>query len=119
MLLGARHAFLSTIAISSAHDDLMRRSSCPPEERPRVESVDRATVRHEVTSMINQSLSDPQMQTSDATLVAVLHLLNAEIMGCDDNIMHVHRRGLNAMIEQRGGLDRLGVHGQIAGVTTA
>jgi hypothetical protein len=69
--------------------------------------------------MINRSLTDPQMQTSDATLVAVLHLLNAEIMGCDDSIMHVHRRGLNAMIEQRGGIDNLGVNGQLAGVTTA
>ncbi|TKA76038.1 hypothetical protein B0A55_05113 [Friedmanniomyces simplex] len=96
-LLKARHAFLSTIAISSCHDDIMRRSARPPGQRPKHESVQRARVRQEVTSMINQSMSDPQMQTSDATMVAVVHLLNAEIMGCDDHFMRVHQQGLSAM----------------------
>ncbi|KAK5675121.1 hypothetical protein LTS10_012195 [Elasticomyces elasticus] len=117
-LLSARHAFLSTIAISSAHDDIMRRSARPPDERPKHESVQRARVRQEVTSMINQSMSDPQMQMSDATMVAVLHLLNAEMMGCDDDIMRTHQQGLSAMVTSRGGLSMLGVNGQLAGVTT-
>lgn len=68
--------------------------------------------------MINQSMSDPQLQTSDATMVAVLHLLNAEIMGCDDSIMRVHQHGLAAMVSTRGGLKALGVNGQLAAVTT-
>ncbi|KAK3071311.1 hypothetical protein LTR53_008848 [Teratosphaeriaceae sp. CCFEE 6253] len=117
-LLKARHAFLSTIAISSAHDDIMSRSARPPDQRPRYESVQRARVRHEVTSMINQSMSDSEMRTSDATMVAVVHLLNAEIMGCDDGVLRVHQRGLSAMVSTRGGLGALGVHGQLAGVVT-
>ncbi|KAK5123177.1 hypothetical protein LTR85_003375 [Meristemomyces frigidus] len=118
ILLKARHTFLSTICISSAHDDIMRRSSLPPDRRPQTESVQRVTVRQEVTSMINQSISDPQMQTADATLVAVLQLLNAELMGSDDHVMHVHQNGLHAMIRQRGGLGALGVGGELASITT-
>lgn len=68
--------------------------------------------------MINESMRDPQMQTADATIVAVLQLLNAEIMGCDDSIMHTHQNGLHAMIRQRGGLGELGVNGQLAAITT-
>lgn len=116
-LLKARHAFLSTICISSAHDDIMRRSSLPPAQRPQLESIEVASIRKEVTSMINQSMSDPQMQTADATIVAVLQLLNAEIIGCDDKLMEVHQSGLHAMIRQRGGLNALGVSGELASIT--
>jgi hypothetical protein len=115
-LLKARHAFLSTIAISSAHDDIVKRALKPPEHRS--ESFERMTVRHEVTAMINKSMSDPQMQTADATIVAVLHLLNAEIMGCDDDVMRIHQQGLHAMVQQRGGLNELGVSGQLAAIIT-
>lgn len=117
MLLKARHAFLSTICISSAHDDIMRRALKHPDERPEHESIERMRVRHEVTSMINESMRDPQMQTADATLVAVLQLLTAEIMGCDDDVMRVHQNGLHAMVRQRGGLNELGVNGQLAAIT--
>ncbi|KAK4553221.1 hypothetical protein LTR86_009751 [Recurvomyces mirabilis] len=118
MLLSARHAFLSTIVISSAHDDIMSRQSKHPDQRPKTESVARATVRHQVTTMVNECMKDPMLQTSDATLVAVLHLLNAGIMGCDDKDMRVHERGINAMVRQRGGLNALGVHGQLAMICT-
>ncbi|EMD00718.1 hypothetical protein BAUCODRAFT_180712 [Baudoinia panamericana UAMH 10762] len=117
-LLKARHAFLSTICISSAYDDIMRRALYTPDQRPRRESVERALARKEVTKMINQSMNDTQMQVADATIVAVLHLLNAEIMGCDDRVMRVHQAGLCAMVEKRGGLNSLGVNGQLAGITT-
>lgn len=118
-LLKARHAFLSTICISSAHDDIMQRSAQPPDQRPLHESFERMQIRQEVTGMINQSMSDPQMQTTDTTMVAVLHLLNAEIMGCDDSVMRVHQSGLHAMVRQRGGLNNLGGNGQLASITTA
>ena len=68
--------------------------------------------------MINESLNDPEMKTSDATIIAVLQLLNAEIMGCDDSIMRIHQRGLHDMVRERGGLGSLGVHGQLASILT-
>ena len=86
-LLRARHAFLSTICISSAHDDLMNRAVQSPHMRNPVESVERMRIRHEVIWMINESIKDPVMNTADVTIIAVLQLLNAEIMGCDDQVL--------------------------------
>ena len=68
--------------------------------------------------MINESMNDPQMRTADATIVAVLHLLNSEIMGCDDRVMEVHQRGLHEMIRHRGGLDGPGVNRKLASILT-
>jgi len=96
----------------------MSRAAQPPDRRSQFESPERLRVRVEVTRMINASMSDPRMQTTDATMVAVLQLLNSEIMGCDDHVMLVHQTGLHAMVQQRGGLKALGVNGQLAAITT-
>ena len=118
MLLQARHAFLSTICISSTHDDIMSGTTRPSSERRKYESIESIAVRHEITRMVNEALDDQHMRTSDTTLIAVLHLLNAEVMGCKDAVIRVHQQGLHAMIQQRGGLHALGVKGQLAAVTT-
>jgi hypothetical protein len=39
---------------------------------------------------------------------------NSEIIGCDASALKAHQNGLNRMISLRGGLDKLGVVGQIA-----
>ena len=118
-LLRARHAFLSTLCISSAHDDIMRRAFRPSSYAETGESfINRIRVRQGVISLINQSINDPEMRTADETIVAVLHVLNSEIMGCDDKSMRVHQLGLHDMIRERGGLDRLGVAGQLAAILT-
>lgn len=117
-LLKARHAFLSTVCISSSHDDIMRRGIQAPHERTPYQSTDRMKVRGEVIAMINDALQDPQLQTADATIVSVLHLLNSEIMGCDDTVMMIHQQGLHNMVRSRGGLDNLGVDGQLASILT-
>lgn len=120
-LLRARHAFLSTICISSAHDDIMSRAqrSIPAKDFPSTrEGIQRLRVRSEVISMVNQSLEDPELRTADATIISVLHLLNSEIMGCNDLIMKTHQDGLHRMVRQRGGLEGLGVHGQLARILT-
>ena len=117
-LLRARHAFLSTICICSAHDDIMSRAVSGSEFLSNHESIQRMRVRQEVISMIHESLEDPDMRTADATIVAVLHLLNSEIMGCDDRMMSTHQNGLHDMVQMRGGLDRLGVNGQLASILT-
>ncbi|KXT02756.1 hypothetical protein AC578_5445 [Pseudocercospora eumusae] len=117
-LLKSRHAFLSTICISASHDDIMLRALQTPQERAPFGSEQRMKIRSEVLQLINQALADPQMQTADSTLVAVLHVLNSEIMGCDDSIMRIHQEGLHNLVRQRGGLDRLGVDGQLASILT-
>lgn len=119
-LLRARHAFLSTICISSAHDDIMARASRPnpPHWLATKEGIERMRVRSEVISMVNQSLGDPELRIADATIISVLHLLNSEVMGCDDRVMKTHQDGLHRMVRQRGGLQGLGVKGQLARILT-
>lgn len=96
----------------------MTRASKPVHLRPAHESLERARVRSEVTQMVQECLEDPEMATADATIIAVLHLLNSEIMGCNDSFMRAHQKGLHVMVQQRGGLMGLGVNGQLASIST-
>lgn len=117
-ILRARHAFLSTLCISSAHDDIMARAQLPPHSQNGPTLQKRFKVRTGVIQMINDSLSDPEMRIADETIIAILHVLNSEIMGCNDQAMRVHQDGLHAMVRERGGLDKLGAGGQLAAILT-
>ncbi|KAK5168403.1 uncharacterized protein LTR77_006973 [Saxophila tyrrhenica] len=117
-MLKARHAFLSSLCISAAHDDIMRRNLLPPDKRATESLMKRIRVRTAVIAMINESINDPETRTSDETIIAVLHVLNSEIMGCTDLSMRIHQEGLHEMIRDRGGLEKLGVNGQIARIST-
>ncbi|KAK3716369.1 hypothetical protein LTR37_006519 [Vermiconidia calcicola] len=96
----------------------MRRTLIPASQRNNESLLKRLRVRQGVISLINDSINDPEMRTADETIVAVLHVLNSEVMGCDDRSMRIHQVGLHEMIRERGGLDRLGVGGQLAGILT-
>ncbi|WPG99753.1 Hypothetical protein R9X50_00257200 [Acrodontium crateriforme] len=117
-LLTSRPAFLSTLCISSAHDDIMSRSSRPTQDQRSTESFERIRVRAEVIQMITKIMKDPELQTADTTIIAVLQLLNSEIMGCEETTMQWHQHGLHEMVRQRGGLDQLGLHGKLASILT-
>lgn len=117
-MLRARHAFLSTLCISSAYDDLMYRALLPANQQKGETLLTRMKVRQGVISLINESMNDPDMRSADETMIAVLHVLNSEIMGCDDRSMRVHQMGLHEMVRERGGLDKLGVAGQLASILT-
>lgn len=89
-----------------------------PSERKRYDSMEQIRIRGEVISMVNSAMEDPKQATADATIVAVLHLLNSEIMGCDDTVMSIHQQGLLQMTTKRGGLNHLGVDGHLASILT-
>lgn len=107
-LLKGRHAFVSTCCISTAYDDIMTRAVRQPYTRYSNEWYDRMGVRNEVLGMINDCFEDPEQQISDATIIAVLHVLTAEVMGCDDSVSRVHIDGLHGMVRARGGLAAFG-----------
>ncbi|KAM3418384.1 hypothetical protein BST61_g4378 [Cercospora zeina] len=117
-LLRSRHAFLSTICISASHDDIMMRGQQAPHERLPYGSEARLKVRSEVLGLINQALANPETQSNDGTIIAILQVLNSEIMGCDANIMQIHQNGLHDLVKQRGGLSKLGLNGQLASIIT-
>jgi hypothetical protein len=120
-LIRARHSFLSTLCISTAHDEAMQRivfGSDSLRGAKKEVVYERLAVKSEVISMINTSLDDPQQRTSDATIIAVLNMLNSEIITCDTRALKTHQQGLNRMISMRGGLDKLGVLGHLARTVT-
>jgi len=116
VLLRARHAFLSTLCISSSHDAVMTRALQPADAH--LKSVQRWKVKRDVIAMLAECLKDPQQQLSDETMVSVVHLLVSDIMGCDDRDLKIHQDGLQNMAAARGGLDKLGVNGELAAIIT-
>lgn len=80
--------------------------------------MERMAVRDEVITMINRCLGDPELCKSDATIIAVLHVLNSEIMDSDEQTLNTHQNGIERMIELRGGLGNLGLGGQLSSMLT-
>jgi hypothetical protein len=120
-IIRARHSFLSTLCISTAHDEAMQRvvfGSDSFRGAKKAVLYERLAVKSEVISMINTSMDDPQQRTSDATIIAVLNILNSEMISCDTSALKTHQRGLKKMISMRGGLDKLGVLGHLARTVT-
>lgn len=68
--------------------------------------------------MLAECMRDPKLRLADETIVSVVHLLVSDIMGCDDRDLKVHIDGLQNMAAARGGLERLGVGGELAAIMT-
>lgn len=120
-LIRARHSYLSTICISTAHDEAMQMTAFGSESLrgPKKYVVyERMAVKAEVICMINKVLGDPKQRTSDATIIAVLNIVNSEMIGGDANALRWHQQGLHEMVLMRGGLDKLGVLGHLARTLT-
>lgn len=120
-LLQAKHSFLSTICISTAHDEAMRRlvfGSDGTKTRRLGAISEQLAVKNEVYAMINASLDDPKQATSDGTIIAVMNVLNSEMIGCNLTALEAHHQGLDLMVAMRGGLDELGVKGHLARTLT-
>lgn len=118
VLLRARHAFLSTLCISSAHDAIMSQTLLPDHSRGAPRDVTRWSVKHDVISMVSDSMKDCKLAVADETIVSVLQLLHSDIIDCDHGSMRVHQDGLRLMVMQRGGLAALGVGGHLANMLT-
>ncbi|KAF2813389.1 uncharacterized protein BDZ99DRAFT_438501, partial [Mytilinidion resinicola] len=103
-----RHAFLSTLCIASAHLDASRYRL--------TESVESVALRHEVIHLINRSLLDPNTRIDDFTIIAVIQLICSEVIAGNNAMLAFHESGIETMVRQRGGLERLGVNGALANI---
>ncbi|KAM0722983.1 hypothetical protein Q7P37_001181 [Cladosporium fusiforme] len=116
-----KHCFLSTICISAAHEEAMREFAY---ETGNLHALQRSAVyetlavKSQVHGMVNAVLDDPEQRTSDDTIIAVMNMLNSEMIGCDLKALRVHQDGLHSMVRMRGGLGGLGVHGHLARTLT-
>lgn len=111
ILVQSRDAFYSTICISAAHDEIMEREFGVGDTKPQ-ESTRRLQVRSHIINMINESMQ--HNDTSDGTVIAVLHVWYSELIGGHPEHISVHRKGLSDLVNTRGGLAVLGVEGQLA-----
>lgn len=112
-LIRSRHAFLSTLCIASTHLDAIN-------NRP-TESIETIALRQEVIHLISQSLLNPNplTRTDDFTIIALVQLICSEIVAGNETALHYHEDGMEKMVKQRGGLERLGVGGELASVLTS
>jgi hypothetical protein len=54
------------------------------------------------------------MKVDDSNIIALTQLIASEIIAGDETTLSFHERGVAAMVEARGGLEKLGVNGRLA-----
>lgn len=116
-ITSAPHAFLSTICIYGAYDESFHGNSGVGVRRNNAEES--ILIENEVIGMIQRCIESPVHQTSDATLIAVLHLLNSLVMTRGQKTLRNQALGLTKIVVMRGGLERLGVEGEMATIITS
>ncbi|KAF1953388.1 hypothetical protein CC80DRAFT_420174 [Byssothecium circinans] len=98
-LVKSPHAFLSTLCIASAHFDAINDRA--------IESVQTMALRQEIIHLISQSLLNPQTRTNDFNVIAVTQLIASELIAGQETALAYHEAGLETMVYQRGGLNKL------------
>ncbi|USP80569.1 uncharacterized protein yc1106_07843 [Curvularia clavata] len=100
MLLSHPHLLLSSSIIASVWLDTL--SSKP------VDSKQTYLLKDEIIGMINERLQHSNTQSSDATIMVVLHLFVGEVLASNEAAIRVHERGIAKLILHRGGIRCLG-----------
>jgi hypothetical protein len=109
-VLRSPHTFLSLLYMTSVHHDTICGRA--------VESVATLALRQDVIHMIDRNIRHPDKSIDDYNVIAVLQLIMGELIGRAEQALHYHEVGLEKMIQQRGGLVRLGLDGRIASVVS-
>ncbi|OCL14485.1 hypothetical protein AOQ84DRAFT_221276, partial [Glonium stellatum] len=110
-LIKTRHAFLSTLCIASTHRDATK-------YRP-TESYETLALRQEVIHLIQQSILNPHTCTDDSTIIALVQLICSEMINGEEKMLEYHEGGMETMVKLRGGLEKLGVGGELASILTS
>lgn len=109
-IVDSPHSFLSTLCIASAHMDAINGRA--------IESVQTLALRQEVMHLIGQSLVNPRYRTNDHNIIALTQLIASELVAGQEIALSFHEAGIEVMVNQRGGLDQLGMKGRLAPVVT-
>lgn len=104
--LSYTHTFLGTLCLATAYHDVIY-------ER-QLESVQTIALRQEVIHLVGRNMLDPEARISDHNIMAIIQLIISEVIGREESGLSWHENGLENMIQQRGGLDKLGVNGRLA-----
>ncbi|KAI4924467.1 hypothetical protein J4E85_007582 [Alternaria conjuncta] len=104
--LSYAHTFLSTLYMASAYDDVVHNRE--------IESLETAALRQDVIHFVGGHLTDVEQSVADHNIIAVSQLILGDVISRSDLGLRYHQMGIARMIEQRGGLQTLGVNGQLA-----
>lgn len=111
-MIQSRESFLSTLAIATSHQDAMDGKLTPTHLT--------LTVQTEVFHLLNDAFKERWTRIKDTTIMSVVQLLCSELVNASGpHRLVAHERGLRQLIVERGGIDRLGVQGELAAVATA
>ena len=100
------HTFLGTLFITSTFLDVSN-------QRPK-ESKETLVLRGEILRMISSQLGKAETAASDSNIIAVLHMIAGETIGRVDTPSDYHQVGIMQLVACRGGLQNLGLDGQLA-----
>jgi len=92
--------------MASAHHDVIQRRE--------VESLETAALRNDVIMFVSGNLTNTAERVADHNIIAVSQLILGEVIGRNEGSLISHQSGIQIMIEQRGGLEYLGMDGMIA-----
>jgi hypothetical protein len=98
-MLSHPHVMLSSSILASVWLDMLSKN--PGDSKQTV------LLKDEIIGMINERLQDATTQSSDTTIMVVIHLLVGEISGSNEAALRVHERGIAKLLQHRGGLHRL------------
>ena len=104
--LNYAHTFLSTLYMASAYDDVVHDRE--------IETLETAALRQDVIHFVSGNLTDVAQSVADHNIIAVSQLILGDVISRSDAGLHFHQNGIAMMIKQRGGLQNLGVNGQLA-----
>lgn len=93
------HTFLGTLYIASAYNDVISKSI--------VESLETAALRQDVIHLVSEHLTRREECVADHNILAVLQLITGNVIVCMEAGLSFHQNGLQTMIQQRGGLQKL------------
>ncbi|KAH7414456.1 hypothetical protein DE146DRAFT_674019 [Phaeosphaeria sp. MPI-PUGE-AT-0046c] len=93
------HTFLGTLCLATAYHDVIYDRA--------LESVQTIALRQEVIHLVGRNMLDPEARVSDHNLMAIIQLIISEVIGREEAALSWHEDGIQEMIQQRGGLDKL------------
>jgi hypothetical protein len=105
-----RMGFLSSLAIASAHLDMLRESE--------TESAVTLAVKYEILQMLRDSTMARHKKTSDLTFMAITQFLSCEALYGSRDVVLTHIRGLETIANLRGGIKHVGWSDEIAVIST-
>lgn len=100
-------ALLSHVSVTCVYQDLA--------DRLLYHSELTEYARTNVVRMVQHNL---ETEPDDFTILSILHLLISEVGGFNDNMFDCHQDAILRIVQQRGGINTLGLNGDLSSVLT-